>query len=254
MKNRINKNISMCEKEMLDQLEDLIRDRKSFSSNNNDLDNPFQQDIAALEKIIHDYKVLRDAAYHSMEEKGENLCIWINENVKFRKVEILNIWETDYDDVRCNAILYNNKKNVANIIVSYDSKYIKEFCYEMYHTNEIPEKFTNNPFKTLIYDSFDRYLKLPKISKCSPLLKEIYDCVCESDASMCHITYDDWNEFYNDNFTEKDVDNLKKEVKELGLQDVITFDDGKYKILGYGDLETKFNDDRFIERKKEYER
>ena len=31
---------------------------------------------------------------------------------------------------------------------------------------------------------------------------------------MCHITNEDWNEFYKDNFTEKDIDNLKKEVKE----------------------------------------
>lgn len=50
---------------------------------------------------------------------------------------------------------------------------------------------------------------------------------------MCHITQEDWNQFYKDNFTEKDIDNLKKEVKELGLQEVITFDDAEYKIVGW---------------------
>ena len=244
---------NMCEKEMLDQLEDLIGDRKSFSSNN-DLDNPFQRGIDALEKIIHDYKVLRDAAYHSMEEKGENLCIWINENVRFRKVEILNTWETDYGDIRCNAILYNKKKEVANIIVSYDSRYIKDFCYNMYHIKQIPKKFINNPYKTLIYESFDKYLKLPKISKCSPLLQEIYDCVCESDATMCHITETDWKEQYADRFLEKDFNNLKEEIKKLGLDDLIEINDGEYKIVGYGDLETRFNDNRQISKSREYEK
>lgn len=245
----------MCEKEMLDQIEDLISDRKSFAYNNDDLDNPFQRDIDALEKIIHDYKILRDAAYHSMEEKGENLCIWINENVRFRKVEILNTWETDYGDIRCNAILYKNNKPVANIIVSYDSNYIKEYSYNMFHTRKIPDKFAVNPFKTLLYDSFDKYLKLPKLTKCSKLLNEIYDNVCNSDASMCHITKEDWKEFYSDDFNDCDIQKLREEVKKYNLQDVITFDDGEYKIVGYGDLETCFNDNRNLKvRDKEYSR
>ncbi len=250
----MTRNIDMCEKEMLDQLEDLLDDRKSFSFNNDSTDNPFQRDVVALEKIIHDYKILRDAAYHSMEEKGENLCIWINENVKFRKVEILNTWETDYDDIRCNAILYKNNIPVANIIASYDSSYIKNYAYNMYHTKTIPEKFACNPFKTLIYDSFDKYLKLPKISKCSPLLKEIYDCVCDSDASMCHITDEDWKEYYADNFTDKDFESLKEEIQKLGLEDVIGINDCEYKIVGYGDLETRFNDNRNFVKNKNMER
>lgn len=244
----------MCEKEMLDQLEDLISDRESFSYNNDDVDNPFKRDVDALKKVIHDYKILRDAAYHSMEEKGENLCIWINENVRFRKAEILNVWKTDYDDVRCNAILYKNNRQVANIIVSYDSKYIESFSYNMYHKKKIPERFANNPYKTLVYESFDNYLKLPKLSKCSPLLQEVYDCVCESDATMCHITDDDWKEQYAERFTENDIKKLKEEVKKLGLEDVIGIHDGEYKIVGYGDLETRFNDNRQINKPREYEK
>ena len=71
---------------------------------------------------------------------------------------------------------------------------------------------------------------------------------------MCHITQEDWDQFYKDNFTEKDIDNLKKEVKELGLQEVITFVDAEYKIVGWGDLETRFNDDRYLQNRELNER
>lgn len=248
MKNR------MCEKEMLDQLEDLIEDRESFSSSNNNLDSPFQRDIDALEKIIHDYKVLRDVAYHSMEEKGENLCIWINENVRFQKAEIINIWNTDFGDVRCNAILYKGKKKVANIIANFDCNYIHEYAFKMYHTYKIPPKFSKNPFKTLIYESFDKYLKLPKISKCSPLLKEIYDTVCNSDSNMCYITDSDWEEDYADRFSEKDIEFLKQEIKKYKLENIVELNEDEYKILGYGNLQTSFNDDRNLTREKELEK
>ena len=172
---------------------------------------------------------------------------WYNWKILNRTVRINSIYDTDFDDVRCDAILCINKIPVANIIGSYEADELNMRC------NNDPN-LAKEAVRIAILDDFDKYMELPKISNCSKLLQEIYDAVCESDASMCYITNEDWNEFYNDNFTEKDVDNLKKEVKELGLQDVITFDDGEYKILGYGDLETKFNDDRTIERKKEYER
>ena len=50
------------------------------------------------------------------------------------------------------------------------------------------------------------------------------------------------------------IANLKKEVKELGLQEVITFDDAEYKIVGWGDLETRFNDDRYLQNRELNER
>ncbi len=243
----------MCEKEMLEQLEDLIADRRSFLSNDKELSSSFQKDIDALKKVIHDYKILRDAAYRSMEQNGDNLTIWINENVKQRKVEILNIWNSDFDDVRCNALLYSKNKLVANIITSYDKKMIDELKYNIFHSKKDADKFVQVPFKNLIYDSFDKYLKLPKISKCSKLLNEIYDNVCDSDATMCHITEEDWKEYYSENFTEKDIQKLKEEVKKYGLEDIITFDDGEYKIVGYGNLETSFNDDRNISKNKDKE-
>ena len=117
------------------------------------------------------------------------------------------------------------------------------------------QKFFNNAFKTLIYDNFNQYLKLPKLSSCTKLLQEIYDSVCESDATMCHITEEDWIEDYSDRFNDNDLKKLKMEVEKYGLQEVITFNDGEYKILGYGDLETRFNDDRdFLKKREELDR
>ena len=172
---------------------------------------------------------------------------WYNWKILNRTVKVISIYETGFDDVRCDAVLCINKQPVANIIGSYSADELNMRC-----NNDA--NLAKEAVRTAILDDFDKYIELPKISNCSKLLQEIYDDVCESDASMCHITDEDWKEFYKDNFTEKDIDNLKKEVKELGLQEVITFNDGEYKIIGWGDLETRFNDDRTINRSKDYER
>ena len=172
---------------------------------------------------------------------------WYNWKILNRTVKVNSIYETSFDDVRCDAILCINKKPVANIIASYPADELNIRC------NNNPN-LAKEAVRTAILDDFDKYMELPKISKCSKLLQEVYDDVCESDASMCHITQEDWDQFYKDNFTEKDIDNLKKEVKELGLQEVITFDDAEYKIVGWGDLETRFNDDRYLQNRELNER
>lgn len=110
------------------------------------------------------------------------------------------------------------------------------------------DKFVTRAFKCLINYDFDNFLKLPKVSKCSRLLQEIYDNACESDATMCHISYEDWDNYYADNYFNSDLEVLKKEIKKYGLEDVIEIDTGEYKIIGYGDLETRFNDDRNINK------
>ena len=172
---------------------------------------------------------------------------WYNWKILNRKVRINGIYQTDFDDVRCDAVLYQNDKAVASIIGSYDANEI------IFRCNNDPS-LSKEVLRATILDNFDEYLNLPKVSKCSKLLQDIYDNVCESDSSMCHITEDDWNEFYKEDFSEKDFDNLKKEVKELGLENVITFDDAEYKIVGYGDLETRFNDDRYLQERVKDER
>lgn len=242
----------MSEKEMLCQLEYLITDRRSFISDDKETSEVFQADVNALKQVIHDYKLLKTITFKSIRDKSENINIWINENIKSRKVEVLNIWKTDFDDLQCNAILYQNNKPLANIIASYDECELRHELGDK--DTEMTKIFVTNAFKSLIYRDFKKYLELPNISKCSKLLQEIYDCVCESDISMCHITEEDWREDYSDRFNAKDLKKLQGEVEKYGLQGVIAFNDGEYKILGYEDLQTRFNDDRTIERKKEYER
>lgn len=153
---------------------------------------------------------------------------------KNREVKILGTWETDYADIAVNALLMENNKKIANIITTFN--------------------LSNYFLKRELYDDFDYYKSLPKISKCSKLLQVIYDNVCESESSMCHITAEDWEEYYSDNFTNKDIEKLKEEVKEYKLDNVITFDDAEYKIIGWSDLETRFNDDRNFVKEKERER
>lgn len=171
---------------------------------------------------------------------------WYNEKILNRKVQVISIYETDFDDVRCDAILYQNNIKVANIIGSYEASEMNMRC------NNNPN-LAKDAMRVAILDDFDKYINLPKLSNCSKLLQAIYDDVRESDASMCHITDADWYEFYMEDFTHNDFDNLKKEVKELELENVITFNEGEYKIVGYGDLETRFNDDRYL-REKNIER
>lgn len=157
------------------------------------------------------------------------------------KVEILSVWKTDYDDIKCNAILYENGKPFANIIESFDL--------------DINDKYKEDRIKEILLDDFEKIYKIPKLSKTSRLMKEIYDNVCNSDSSMCHISDEDWKEHYADRYSNKDVEKLKQEVKKYGLENVLTFDnDDEYKIIGWGDLETRFNDDRKFVRNKERER
>ena len=201
----------------------------------------------SIEKYIdtHPDVLLSDILYKP--EHYINFDKWYNWKILNRKVRVDGIYQTDFDDVRCDAILYQNDKAVASIIASYDANEINFRC------DNKPE-LAKEVLRTSILDDFDSYLNLPKLSKCSKLLQDIYDDVRESDSSMCHITDGDWNEFYSYEYTGKDIDNLKKEVKELGLDEVITFNDMEYKIIGWGDLETRFNDDRYLQERIKDER
>lgn len=170
---------------------------------------------------------------------------------KNRDIKILGTWNTDYDDIRCNAILYQDGKEVANIIASYDESDIRYSIGDK--DSEMNEDFVNRAFKNLIYHDFHSYLELPKISECSKLLQSIYDDVCASEATMCHISDEDWDNYYIDDYTDNDVKTLEEEIKKYGLEEVIGIGDDGYKIVGYGDLGTRFNDDRNLELNKESE-
>ena len=66
----------MTEQEMLDQLNSLIADRKSFITDNNEMNEVFINDIVALNLIINKYKELK-SKYERKRIDYENLiCLY----------------------------------------------------------------------------------------------------------------------------------------------------------------------------------
>lgn len=207
---------------------------------------------SSIDTYINTYKqdiILNQIIYnpHNFNEFNN----WFYENIKLLKVEVSNVWDSDYGDVCCNATLYKNGEKLAKINTSYDDYSIK---YNNGFSKEpVSEEEMKNNFKALIYEKFNFYINLPKISTCSKLLQNIYDNVCLSDASMCHISNDDWNKYYLQDYSEKDIDFLEDEIDKYGLHHLIGIGDEGYKIIGYGNLEIKFNDDRESEIRNESE-
>lgn len=166
---------------------------------------------------------------------------WFYKNLKGSTVNVCDVWKTDYGDYKALAEIGQNKELKGTIITSYDEQVIRNItdiekgCLTV---NEL-----KNAFAVLICSDIEKYLKLPTISNVSKLLKEIYDCVVTSECSMCHIDYNEWEDFYDD-YNERDIEQLKKEIEKYNLEEVIEIDNGEYKIVGYGDLETRFLDDR----------
>ena len=176
---------------------------------------------------------------------------WFNKEIKLVNVNVIDVWETDYDDFRCLAELKKGQIELGNIIASYDENTIRNLTNNL--NGNLEEKELKNAMAVLVASDFDKYSNLPKISICSKLLVDIYDNVASSDSSMCHIDSEDWKYYLDEGYTEKDILNLAKEIKKNNLKDVIEIDNGEYKIVGYADLETKFIDDREISSNKEIE-
>ena len=152
---------------------------------------------------------------------------------------ILNYWDNN-EDLYVNYVVENlknySKANVVNVFS------VSDLDCDYY--NALSDEIDDAVYK-LIKNHSGWEFNINKVSKLSPLLKDIYDCVCESEASMCHIDYDDWNELVKEiGYTENDFNNLKDEVERYNLKDFLVLDDGEYKICGYGGLQCCFNDDR----------
>lgn len=203
------------------------------------------------EEDTKSYKIIDE---NELEEVKDQLKKSVN-------VKLLNVWKSDFEDMRCNAIISVNGKEKSNVIARFS-------LYEIENLQN-----PNNEIKTLIKDEWEKYVYLPKISNCSKLLQEIYDTVCNSDSKMCHIDFNDWKEQYADRYTKEDLDVLYDEIKKYKLEDIVDLNDmeyllkdgystkeelkdykPEYKIVGYGDLETCFNDDRNLSRSRDYER
>ncbi len=166
---------------------------------------------------------------------------WFYKNLKGSIVNVWDVWETDYGDYKGLAEIGKNKELKGTIITSYDEQVIRNITDKEKGSLTVNE--LKNAFAVLICSDIEKYLKLPTISNVSKLLKEIYDCVVTSECSMCHIDYNEWEDFY-DYYNEIDIEQLKKEIEKYNLKEVIEIDNGEYKIVGYGDLETRFLDDR----------
>lgn len=166
---------------------------------------------------------------------------WFYKNLKGSTVNVCDVWKTDYGDYKALAEIGQNKELKGTIITSHDEPVIRNITDIEKGSLTVNE--LKNAFAVLICSDIEKYLKLPTISNVSKLLKEIYDCVVASECSMCHIDYNEWEDFYDD-YNERDIEQLKKEIEKYNLEEVIEIDNGEYKIVGYGDLETRFLDDR----------
>jgi len=215
-----------------------------FKELNKNLNLPIEKQLLLQRQLATKMNIilLSDVLYK--KEEWDKFDKWYNEDYLHRKVEILNIWESTYDDMRCNANLYQNNKLIANIIININE------CDVMSVVGTNSNIDYNKVFKSIIYSKFKEYSELPKISKCSKLLQKVYDEVCNSDNEMCYVTNDDWKELFSNQFDRKDIEKLKEEVKKLKIDNVITFNDGEYKILGWGNLALCFNDNRDFNKSK----
>lgn len=162
---------------------------------------------------------------------------------KGQEVKIIGMWPTDYGDLGCTAILYKDDVPVAKILESFEETDLR-YVYGDKDT-ELTEEILEYSFKSLILDDFDSYLELPKIDECSKLLQSVFDTVCGSDSAMCHIDYDDWQEYCEEEqYNFDDLNTLKEELKKYKLETVLEVDNGEYQILGYSNLQFAFSDTR----------
>lgn len=149
-----------------------------------------------------------------------------------KRVEIIDVFESDIGVYYATALLYKDEKPIARVIEGCNIRYANEM---MLYNNQNVEEF----FEEFIYSNYDLYLKLPQIDNCSKLLQDIYSIVETSESCMCLISEDEWNSYYNE-YNDKDLNKLEKEIKKYKLKNVLTINEDDYKIIAYGDLQTKF--------------
>jgi len=76
----------------------------------------------------------------------------------------------------------------------------------------------------LIRDFSGIEFNLPKISETNPLLRYIYNSVCESESNMCHIDRETWEMLKEEeNFKNTDLEELAKDIKKYSLSICFNF-------------------------------
>ena len=163
-------------------------------------------------------------------------------------INVVDNWYSDFDDYRGTVEISKNGQKIGCVIVNFDYDDIqKTIGRDDYFSDEE----IKNAIAALVATNINKYCSLPKTSEVSPLLRTIYDNVTGSGNSMCYISYEDWELDYSDTFSEADIDNLEKEIERLKLDKLIIFDFDDCKIVGFGNLETAFIDDRGVVQEKE---
>ena len=159
-------------------------------------------------------------------------------------VNVKGIWETDFKDIQ--AYIETEK---GNFVASYEDNMLSNILgiytddlYDLIGKNDFDR--LKEVFKVLVLEEKESYFKLPKLSKCSNLLQELFETVLESDSGMFFYEYEDWE---NDGRTEEDLNILEKEIKKYGLQEVIEIKENNCIITCYSDLITRFIDDRGVD-------
>lgn len=157
-----------------------------------------------------------------------------------KEVNVKEIWEYDKD-------YQNDEENgIYRAEVELGEYGIIRVCYSLEQIklvvgkNNLQDNEIKNAIGVLVLRDYDSLIKVPKINEASPLLQELYNEICESESGMLFITEDDWQECYIEDYTDKDIETLKEEVKKYCLADVIQFNVEECKIMVYTDLELRF--------------
>lgn len=159
-------------------------------------------------------------------------------------VNVKYIWETGFKDIQAYI-----KTDKGNFVASYEDNMLSNILgiytddlYDLIGKNDFDS--LKEVFKVLVLEDKESYFKLPKLSKCSNLLQELFENVLDSDSGMFFYEYEDWED---DGRTEEELNILEKEIKKYGLQEVIEIKENDCIITCYSDLITRFIDDRGVD-------
>ena len=188
---------------------------------------------------------LNDILYNMEEYAKFNK--WYNEKIASRGVVIKDSWvEKDYDLMYFIGSLYESGKYLGDIVEAFEEEELRYNLSSSPHL-ELSSHLCNCSAQTLIRDSFDKYVNLPRLNKCSKLLQRIYDDVLDSVEAIWFIDEDLWAETYAKEFSEDDLENLWAEVDKYKLEKYI---ESGYDclLIGYYDLIRQFLDDRDLQK------
>lgn len=179
--------------------------------------------------------MLCDACMHANDFKGCGYdCIRQN---KFKVIDWY--WERDADGV---PIYITIEDNGFTRIVNLDEGKFWKACWEKYDDaeNNTDEQLYELS-KEMIEKDYTPMDSFPDIKDASPLVRELFDRVRESEACMGFLEVDEKEELeekYEKSWGEL-VKQAREDIKKYHLEDVVEIGDEPL-ATGYGDLQTMF--------------